>query len=180
MKGAVFIALNDMVEEAYGIKVWEEVLAQAKPESEGVYASAGSYKDEEIIALLVAFADVTDIDINEITRSFGNYLFKGLNSKFPIFANMYDNFFDFLCSIEGVIHKEVEKLYPNASLPKIQCVRATERHIQMLYSSPRKMCFLAEGLISGAAEHFKVHATINQSKCCHRNDDFCVIDIELT
>ncbi|WP_075187225.1 heme NO-binding domain-containing protein [Teredinibacter haidensis] len=179
MKGAVFIALNDMIETEYGINAWESILDKVKPESEGIYASASSYRDEEVVDLVVAIAEYLGADPHLVTRKFGHYLFSQLNSKFPIFTSLHTQYFNFLSSIEGVIHKEVRKLYQDAALPSIRCDQLNDSHIQMHYSSPRKLCFLAEGLVSGAAEHYGVNVDINQQQCVHKGANTCIIDIKL-
>jgi len=179
MKGAVFIALNEMIEKQFGMAVWESILDRAAPESEGIYASAGSYSDEEIGRLVGAAAEELKLPENTVTRLFGTYLFGELNSKFPIFASMHVNLFDFLKSIEGVIHKEVDKLYSDAALPEINCIVIEEKHLQMHYRSPRKLCFLAEGLILGAAQLFDQKIDLRQSQCTHDGGDACVIDVKL-
>lgn len=47
MKGAVFVALSEMMQENYGHRFWNEVIEKSKLESQGVYTSAETYKDEE-------------------------------------------------------------------------------------------------------------------------------------
>jgi len=179
MKGAVFIALNDMVEEVFGVEVWEAVLEQANPESEGIYISASSYTDAEIISLISAIADTTQNPIEEIIRNFGCYLFSQLNSKYPIFTESQSDFFGFLNSIHTVIHVEVNKLYEDASLPTIACERIDNNHILMHYRSPRKFCILAEGLIFGAANHYNKDVIITQGKCMSNGHDECEINIKI-
>lgn len=179
MKGAVFIALNDMVEETFSMKVWDAVLAKVKPKSEGIYISAASYDDQEIVDLVMSLSEEVDTDVNVLIRAFGQYLFRELNTKFPIFSEMHNNLFDLLSSIHGVIHKEVDKLYENASLPTIDCEVLNHNHLIMNYSSPRKLCQLAEGLIAGAAEFYSVTVDISQSQCEHDGADHCVIHVRM-
>jgi hypothetical protein len=62
--------------------------------------------------------------------------------------------FEFLESIEGVIHVEVLKLYPDAQLPRLTAVRHDDNHLTLEYSSPRGMQDLAVGLIRGCGSHF--------------------------
>ncbi|VUD46985.1 hypothetical protein TDB9533_00934 [Thalassocella blandensis] len=177
MKGAVFIALNDMIERDYGIDVWERVLADVTPESQGIYVSAESYADQELADLVAAISQQLDLPQDQVLRTFGEYLFGALNAKFPIFTNIHQHIFSFLVSIQGVIHKEVNKLYHDASLPKISCNLIEKNVLDMHYSSPRKLCYLAEGLIYGAAKEFNSEISITQIKCCHQNDDECILRI---
>ncbi|WP_220471645.1 V4R domain-containing protein [Colwellia sp. BRX10-4] len=47
----------------------------------------------------------------------------------------------------------------------------------MFYQSKRKLCHLCEGLISGAARHFKQAIVIEQSECMHDGANKCKLVI---
>ncbi|MEM7257918.1 MAG: heme NO-binding domain-containing protein [Pseudomonadota bacterium] len=58
-------------------------------------------------------------------------------------------------------------------MPSFESVDDGDDGLIMIYTSPRKMCMLAEGLISGAAKHFDTTYTLDHSKCMHNGDDCC-------
>jgi hypothetical protein len=59
----------------------------------------------------------------------------------------------FLESLEGVVHVEVRKLYPDAELPSF--VTRWDGDVFILeYRSARPFASLAEGLLKGAIEHW--------------------------
>ncbi|WP_045857222.1 heme NO-binding domain-containing protein [Teredinibacter purpureus] len=179
MKGAVFIALNDMIEKNYGMQTWEAILEKVAPSSGGIYASAHSYEDSEMLTFVDVISEHLKLSKSDVKRAFGEYLFTELDSKFPVFRKVQPTFFSFLSSIEGVIHKEVEKLYHDAHLPQIRCTAVNNQHMQMYYTSPRKLCLLAEGLIYGAAKQYDVAIDIIQNTCMHTGEDHCLIDIRI-
>ena len=179
MKGAIFIALNDMIESQYGIDTWEELLDTVQPGSEGIYTSTENYPDQEIVDFVIAISEKLQIPSSDVTRVFGRFLFDELNSKYPIFTQLTQDLIPFLKSIESVIHKEVRKLYDNASLPSISYKDEHENGITMVYSSPRKLCFLSEGLIFGAADHFKRKIELTHETCMHKGDEHCELVIKL-
>lgn len=179
MKGAVFIALNDMVEEEYGIEAWEEILAEVKPECGGVYTSTNDYPDAEVVDYVLVISKKLSLDPEVVTRIFGTYLFGDLNKKFPIFTQLTSGLFDFICSIESVIHKEVRKLYDNPSLPSIDCHIEDANTLHMEYSSPRKLCYLAEGLVYGAAEFYGEKVSISHNRCMHDGESSCHLQVNL-
>lgn len=178
MKGAVFIALNEMVESEHGLDAWETLLAEVNPSSEGIYTSTEDYPDSEIVDFVLAASKLLGVESTDLTRHFGHFLFKELNGKFPIFSQLTPDFFQFLNSIESVIHQEVKKLFDNPSLPEIECFEESGS-LNMFYSSPRKLCFLAEGLIFGAAEHYKKKISIDHIKCMHKDDSRCHFKIKI-
>ncbi len=177
MKGAVFIALNEMVEERFGIDTWEEILEEVKPESEGIYTSTENYPDQEVVDYVLVISKKLDIEPSEVTRVFGKFLFGELNKKHDIFTKLSPDLFQFLNSIEGIIHKEVRKLYENPSLPTMECTILNKNDLRLKYTSPRKLCFLAEGLIFGAAEYYNEEITLEHNQCMHDGHDSCEIRV---
>ncbi|WP_086933699.1 heme NO-binding domain-containing protein [Agarilytica rhodophyticola] len=173
MKGVVFIAINDMVEDKFGIETWESILNEVNPKNGGIYTSTEDYPDEEVVSFVIAISKALSVDTTEVTRSFGTFLFGELNRKYDIFTKLTDNLFDFLCSIENVIHKEVRKLYENPSLPSLDCQKINDSELLVKYSSPRKLCYLAEGLILGASEFYNEDITLKHESCVHSGDDVC-------
>lgn len=177
MKGIVFIILNEMVEGKYGIDVWEEILEEVAPESGGIYISTENYPDEEVVRYVSVISKKLDVPPNAVTKLFGRYLFDELNQKMSIFSKQCTGLFEFLDSIENVVHKEVRKLYVNSSLPKIDCKISSDTEMNMYYESPRKLCYLAEGLISGAAEFYGDDIDIKHDVCMHNGEEQCLIEV---
>ena len=172
MKGAVFIALNEMIETQYGIDAWEELLEDVEPECGGIYTSVEDYPDEEIVKFVLAISEKLKLDSTVVTRLFGEYLFGELNSSYPIFSKQSKSLFEFLESVESVIHKEVKKLFENPNLPSIDTDKKDDT-LTMHYVSPRKLCFLAEGLIFGAAKYYGEEVSIKHDVCMHKGDSHC-------
>ena len=173
MKGMVYISLNELVERQYGIQMWENILTAVQPPSEGIYTSTENYSDTELVALINEISRQTGMAVPELIRYFGEILFGELNQKYPIFSSLSPSLFDYLASIEGVIHQEVRKLYESVSLPSINTHMNDDKTLTLNYHSPRKLCYLAEGLIYGAAKQYNVHVTIDHQRCMHRDDDSC-------
>jgi hypothetical protein len=178
MKGMVFTMLEDMVVQQLGMDTWEKVLDRTELDSQGVYTSVATYPDEEFLALVKAVSEVGQIPIEKLIQEFGVFMFPSLAKKFPIFVGHEMTLKEFLKSIESVIHVEVRKLYPEAGLPTFKYEEPSENQLVMIYSSPRKLCFLAIGLIHGAAHHFQTPIQIRQTNCMHHNDEHCRLEVE--
>lgn len=179
MKGIVFTLLNDMVVEKFGLDTWEQLLSRVQPSSGGSYTAGDTYPYDELQALVVELAKLKEADPNTLVQAFGEYMFPVLANKYPIFFEKNINFKDFLKSIHDVIHIEVKKLYHDASLPVIRYEEPAPDTIILNYRSPRKLCFLAMGLVHGAAKHFNVPITMSQPVCMHDNADHCRLEIKL-
>jgi predicted hydrocarbon binding protein len=177
MKGVVFIILNEMIEDQHGIDTWEIILNKVQPESEGIYIATESYADEEMVKYVQVISELLEVPTSAVTKLFGRHLFDELNSRYSVFTSQCDDYFEFLDSIENVIHKEVRKLYQQASLPTLDCEINNPKELLMQYHSPRQLCYLAEGLIQGAAEFYKETVSLTHECCMHDGADHCEIRI---
>lgn len=177
MKGMVFDMLRDMVEEQYGLDGWQAILDGA--DSDGMFISTETYHDEELIKLVVAASEVTGIDANELVFAFGQYMVPQFYQRFPKFFNCPD-LFQFLLSVDHIIHVEVRKLFPDAAIPEFKYDKSMPDKLTMIYRSPRKLCRLAEGLIDGSAKHFKQKYTLTHDRCMHKGDDSCHLIVTLS
>lgn len=171
MKGVVFNILEDMVVEKGGVVLWQQLLN--KVGVKGTYISVETYEDVELFNIVHEVQKVLDIPLEDVIRSFGDYMFSKLAGRYPVFVEAEQDLFSFLKSIEPVIHLEVKKLYDEANLPSIDCEDAQTDSLLMNYRSPRKLCILAEGLIQGAATHYNTSIVIQHDVCMHQGSDHC-------
>jgi len=116
MKGIVYTLFSQLVEEKFGIEVWDEILDDVKPESEGVYTSTDSYDNQELFALVGALSKKTGVDVPDLVRAFGQFSLGEFARRYPVFFEN-TNAKAFLKSIHDVIHVEVKKLYPMQNCP---------------------------------------------------------------
>ena len=177
MQGSVFISLADLIEEKFGLEMWDKLLTEVKPESGGVYTSGLRYADEELFALVTKLAELSKIPIEQLIRSFGEYLFAVLYSNMPADVESDKGLRFFLLQVDSVIHKEVYRLYPDALLPEFEYGEDKPNELLMRYRSPRKLCVLCEGLLQGAANQFNETIHIDHSVCMHDGAEHCDLNI---
>lgn len=177
MKGTIFTSLADMVEDHYGLKSWQAMLDACPLSTGGSYSTGGVYPDKEILCLVTQLQKRLDVPLDILLRTFGEYLFVSL-------VNMHKNYLidkatarDFILSIDDEIHRDIEKLYPGTSFPFIEYRDNADNTLSIIYNSPRKLCFLAEGLIQGVANQYQTDIGLIHSKCMHRGDDYCQLDL---
>ena len=155
MKGIVFTEFLQLVEEKFGYEMVDKLLVAANLEHGGAYTAVGTYGHQELITLVSKLSDETSVDVPELVKTFGSYLFKKFSVAYPgIISSELDNTFDFLQQIEGHIHVEVRKLYPKAELPTFKYETPNDNTLEMIYQSTRPFADLCEGLISECIEHF--------------------------
>ncbi|WP_372765795.1 heme NO-binding domain-containing protein [Pseudoalteromonas sp.] len=177
MKGAIFNALQEFVEENHGYQLWDEALTNNTLESHGIYTSTKQYQDVELFAIIGYLSEQLEVPIPDLVRTFGEYLFPLLMSLAPDEAQNAPSLRTFLMMVDELIHVEVKKLDKEAQLPEFSYGGDSGDNLTMLYRSPRKLCFLSEGLILGAAKHFKESVSVSQNSCMHQGADCCEIEI---
>ena len=153
MKGVVFTEFLELVESNFGMEVADRVQTKGFPEDTG-FTSVGTYDHQILISLVVELSHETGVPVRELVLAFGKHLFHSFSRNFPDTLVGVNNSIDLLQKVEGVIHGEVQKLYPDAELPSFSFSPSPEGHFQMEYISARPFADLAEGLIGATIEHF--------------------------
>ena len=179
MKGAVFQGISEFIESKFGLEVWQDIIDNNDLETEGEYLASDNYGDAELITIITALSSMTNLSPEDIQREFGAVFFQTLLSLVISRVKDIDNLFDFLRAVDSVIHVEVQKSDPMAYLPSLFYDQPDSEILVIRYLSVRKMCFFAEGLIIGAANHFKQEVKIQQNQCMHEGADCCLIQVAL-
>ena len=176
MKGVVFTLMGELVEEKFGLDVWDALIDETRPASAGAYTTVATYPDAELFAYVGCLSARTGVPPSELTRNFGVFMLHR-------FAGMHPEFFSehtarsFLMSVHDVIHAEVRKLHSDVLLPNFTYLEPGDGRLQMRYESQRRLCHLAEGLIDGTAGHFSTPIAIRHDVCMHLGADHCLLDL---
>lgn len=178
MKGIIFNVLEDMIVQQCGMAVWNELLQQHAPQHR-VYVSAKSYQVEELFSIVQDAAERLQLPLQDLVKAFGHFLFHGLAERHQDVVAQFTDFTSLVLGIHHVIHTEVNKLYQDPALPTISGRLLTANQIELHYSSPRKLCFCAEGLLFGAAEHFKQKIRLSHPQCMHHGAAYCVLLVDI-
>ena len=155
MKGIVFTEFLDMIDQTFSPDLCEEMVLSCDLPSGGAYTSVGTYDHKELITMVVQLSKMTNIEVPDLVHAFGQHLFRVFVKDFPIEIDMAEELFAFLDSVENVIHVEVRKLYPDASIPSLICHAVGPDSLQVDYKSRCPFSTLAEGLITESSKHFK-------------------------
>ena len=175
MKGIVFNLLEKTVSTEFGEETWDKLLDEAN--LSGAYTSLGTYNDDEIVALVGVASKTLSLPPADVLRWFGQRAMPLLFARHPGFFSDHAETRSFLLSLNNIIHPEVHKLYPGAITPVFDFGANDDGGLNIGYSSPRKLCALAEGFIKGAAEHFHEHVEIEQQQCMHDGASKCVFHV---
>ncbi|MBZ5715745.1 heme NO-binding domain-containing protein [Nannocystis pusilla] len=160
MKGVVFTEFLEMVEAQFSSEMVEELLGSCELASGGAYTSIGTYDHRELVALVGALSEKTGAPGGALVHEFGRHLLRRFTVGFPGFFAAARDTFAFLAQVEGYVHAEVRKLYPDAELPTFECRVDGHDRMDMVYRSTRGFADLAHGLIVATAEHYGEAITV--------------------
>jgi hypothetical protein len=162
MKGIVFTEFLEMVEDHFSPEIADRIIESSNLSSRGAYTSLGTYDHAEIVRLVTQLSAATGIAPPALTHAFGKYLFSRFVALYPEVFEGVDSSYALLEKVEGTIHAEVRKLYPDAELPRFECNSSEPGRLTMIYRSPRGFADLAGGLIDGCIEHFGEKIDVQQ------------------
>lgn len=154
MKGIVFTCFLEMVEDKFGIDMVDQIIDDSAIPSGGAFTAVGTYSHTEMVALLVELEKQVSIPIPQLLEAFGSFLFGKLATGYPAMLEGCSSSRDLLLKLDGVIHVEVAKLYPDAELPRFHTTEMENGDLHMHYLSDRHLEDLAKGLLNGCFAHF--------------------------
>ena len=176
MKGVIFNLLEEVVVDARGERVWDELLDAAGVS--GVYTSLGSYDDAEIMSLVSAAGAPLSMSDREVLRWFGRQAMSILATSRPEFFTPHQHAAPFLRTLNSVIHPEVRKLYPGAYCPHFGFQSPPDGSLLIDYRSPRKLCDLAHGFILGVGDHYGETLNVRHLECMQNGSDRCLMAVD--
>lgn len=172
MKGILFNLLEGVVVDEYGIDVWDEMIERSGVA--GSYTAVGNYRDDELAALVGGLGELCTgargtVSDPDVLRWFGRTAIAPLAARYPQFFVPHERTLDFVLTLNDVIHAEVLRLHPDAQVPTFHFSRVERgdetSSVTLHYTSERALCALAEGFVSGAAQHFGELCSIRQPTC---------------
>ena len=149
MKGMVFTNFLEMVEDKFSPEMADRIIDASNLSTDGAYTSVGTYDHGELVEMIVNLSKESNIAVPDLIKVFGEYLFGRFSVLYPAFFQKKQTCFSFLELIDGHVHIEVRKLYPDVELPSFKTTRPCENSLKMTYQSERPFAPLAEGLIIG-------------------------------
>ena len=176
MKGILFNLLEAVVTGEFGEDAWDDTIDAAGVN--GAYTAIGNYGDAEFLALLGAMPTRGPSDPADQLRWFGRRAMPVLADRYAVFFTPHASTKAFLLTLNNIVHPEVRKLYPGADVPVFDFPRTGADgpdSVSMSYESARRLCWLAEGFVLGAADHYGETVEIAHSECMHDGASRCLI-----
>lgn len=177
MHGLIFTELQKYVTQKFDYSTWKTLLEKSNLPGK-MYMPTQVYPDSEVLAIVDTACKATGLGLAEILEDFGKFLVPDLLRVFSTSVKPEWKTLDMLENIENTIHRAVRAREPGATPPQLVCKRLSPTKVEIIYTSSRKMCPLAMGLIKGVAEHYKESVKITEPTCMLRGDKECSILVE--
>ena len=155
-----------------GLDRWNVLVTEAGLASQAPRLSQ-RYPDADLVAAVGLLAKSTDSDVDAVLFEFGLALFPVLVATYGDLIPPGWDALDLVEHTETVIHRAVRLQDSQASPPRLTSVRVSGDQVRVLYSSERRLCSLAKGLLTGAAHHFEQDVAVGEEHCVRRGDAFC-------
>jgi hypothetical protein len=160
MKGVVFTEFIEFTEEEYGFDTADEIVVDENGEDR-IFTQGGNYEFEELVALVVSLHKISGDEVNLILFKFGKYLFGRLAKMASFLLKDAESSLELIEKVDTYIHIEVNKLYPDADLPKFRVISKDTNYLEMEYESEKRLEEFGKGLMVGCANYFNETLEIN-------------------
>ena len=175
MKGIILSEFVEFLEESLGDSRTQKIIDASQLKSLGAYSRVGQYDYQELIQLLTQTVSETDTEAKVLLEQFSDHLFKVFKRDYSLFFEGVSSAAEMLTQIDNHIHVEVQKLYPDAELPKFEYIR-NGNQLTLKYQSPRPLALVAQSLVGACLKFFgDSEALISSSMASdHKSAEFVI------
>jgi hypothetical protein len=171
--GLIFASFRDYLVTEHGAAVANDVTA-----GEPRYTLSEAYPDEQFLVLLERACARLEMTPDELLFEFGVF------TAATTFARLYSVIFkasptarDFLLTVETPIHEVVREAMPEARPPELAVTDLGDEGLEILYTSPRRICAMLRGLIEGTGRIYDETLQVEEPECMHRGASACRVVI---
>lgn len=179
MHGLIANQLRSYAVARHGREAWRAALAASGGALPEAPALDQIYPDQAIVGVVVALAERTGNSVPAFLEDFGAFLAPTLLRVYEPLVRPEWRTLDVIEHVEERIHTAVRLRDPSAGPPYLTARRVSPTEVEVVYTSPRRLCFLAEGIARGMAGHFREAIAVLQTECMHRGDARCLISVRL-
>jgi predicted hydrocarbon binding protein len=176
MHGIIFAELKKYVQARHGDDTWKALLQRAGLKN-SVYLPIRDYPDAEVVAIVGAASEATGAPAGEILEDFGGFIAPDLLAMYRSLVKPEWRTLEFLENTEETIHRVVRIKDPTARPPELRCERVSASEVVVRYTSARRLCAVARGIVQGVADHYGERVEILEPSCMLRGDAECRIHV---
>jgi len=172
MHGLILVQFQKFAQQTLGPEEWRRALSKSGLDRT-TFSAGLVYEDQQALELIVLAAETLNVPVDEVVEMFGRFISTELLRLYHRVIKPQWRTLDIIENTETFIHSAVRVGNPGAVPPVLDAIRVSENELQLLYSSDRKLCKLAIGIIKGLADHFQEVIEIYKDSCMLHGDPFC-------
>jgi hypothetical protein len=176
MHGIILTELQKFVTQHHGGEAWTEILNRAGLRN-SIYLPSTTYPDSDVVAIVGAASQMTGMPAAQLLEAFGEALVPGLIHTYGRLVKHGWKTLDLIEHTEGTMHTVVRRQNPGAEPPRLRCRRVSAGEVIITYTSERKLCAVAKGIVRGIASHFQQRIIIRESECMLKGASACTISV---
>lgn len=176
MHGTIFAELQKYVVSKLGDEAWIALKSEAGV-TRDQYDPLEIYPDEEVVALVGAASRVTGLPAETLLEDFGAFIAPDLLEMYWAVVQPEWRTLDLLEHTETAIHEVVRISQKGATPPYLNARRTAADEVTITYTSPRRLCAVAKGIVRGVATHYGDSIAIAEPSCMLRGDDSCILRV---
>ena len=163
MYGMVNRALEEMVCEAHGEAIWEQIKLKAGVDVD-VFLSHEGYPDEMTYQLVGAASEVLKAPASDLLEAFGGHwvLKTAVQGYGHLMTAAGSNLKEFLLYLPN-FHTRISLMFPHLNPPRFLCSDVADQSLNLHYYSDRPgLAPFVLGLVKGLAQHYKTQVNVQQ------------------
>jgi tRNA A-37 threonylcarbamoyl transferase component Bud32/predicted hydrocarbon binding protein len=179
MHGLIFFYIQKFAESLALGRTGQARLRTTVTVAGKTYLPSRGYPDEEAVALLANIAEAADRSLPDVLEDFGHFLAPHLLKVAGQHVDRAWRTLDVIEHTERVIHTMIRSTTPGAEPPVIQTVRLSPHELQLIYTSQRRLCRFATGIMRGLGDVFSEPVAVTEDACMLRGDPFCSFRVRI-
>jgi len=160
----IFAELKKYVDTKLGAAAWPSLLTKAGLAGK-LYMPVSTYPDAEAASLVTAASTLTGLTTDAILQDFGEFIAPDLLRMYGSLIRKEWGTLDILERTEQTIHRVVRTQNPGAEPPQLVSKRTSETEVLITYTSARRMCGVAKGIVRGIARERGENVVISEETC---------------
>jgi predicted Ser/Thr protein kinase len=176
MHGLIFSLLQRFARETGGMSLWKQLLQEANLGGKS-YSPMSVYPDEDTIAIVEAAARFMHKPPGTVLEEFGQFIAPELIRLYGRLIKPEWKTFDVIENTEELIHSAVRVGNPGAKPPVLHCTWTGADDLYILYSSERKLCHLAKGIVKGLAQLYGEDIIVTEDACMLKGAPLCALHL---
>ncbi len=171
--GIIFNLLEEAVSRQYGPEAWTRMLARVG--SSG-YLPFDRYSDEDLFSLLEVLPVAPETPLPDRLRWFGRSVIPLLAERYPLIFAPHSSAESFLLALNQILHPGGPPADVQSGPLDLEVMASGPGGGLVLgYRSARRLCALAEGFVTGAAEYYGQQVSIDQPRCMLYGEERCAL-----